>query len=201
MQTLTWDKTCVKSVIQPEILAYLVDFLQASDQEVSVLALATLANILVFSDTFLLTDNAAVEELAKGMPIILEGLRNSQQRPQRFYAAACIANSSAHPRLAEVLKQNGALNVVKEIERQSLANLHILGSKLGDCSRTAVYRLSDHKEGDQKLGAAKYSFKWGTRPVMELSLAAYGQHTQAIWVCFGIWLLIVLFTFMPVMFG
>ena len=165
------------------------------------LALATLSNILVFSDTFLLADVAVIEELTTGMPILLDAVRNSQQRPQRFYAAACIANASAHPKLAGVLNQNGGLAIVREIERQSLANLHILGSKLGDCARTAVYRLSERKEGDPKMGNMKYSFKWGTRPVMELSLAAYGQHSQTVWVCFGIWLLVVLFTFMPVVFG
>ena len=42
------------------------------------------------------------------------------------------------------------------MERQSLANLHILGSKMGDCAMTARYRLSDYKEGDSKLGTAKY---------------------------------------------
>ena len=71
------------------------------------LALATLANVLVYSDTFLLTDLAAIEELTAGLPAMLEALRNSQQRPQRFYAAACIANASAHPKLASVLNQNG----------------------------------------------------------------------------------------------
>jgi hypothetical protein len=30
-----------------------------------------------------------------------------QQRAQRFYAAAGVANAAAHPRLAEVLKQHG----------------------------------------------------------------------------------------------
>ena len=115
------------------------------------------------------------------MPILLDALRSSQQRPQRFYAAACVANASAHPKLAGVLNQNGGmfliisilvlryevlnefhytigLGIVREIERQSLANLHILGSKLGDCARTAVYRLSERKEGDPKMGNMKYRY-------------------------------------------
>ena len=49
LQTLSWDKSCVKSVIQGNVIEYLIDFVQASDQEVSVLALATLANILVIA--------------------------------------------------------------------------------------------------------------------------------------------------------
>ncbi len=201
LQTLCWDKACIKSVIQANIIEYLLDFAQAPDQEVSVLALATLANILVFSDTILLSDKTTIEELSLGIPIILKALRRGQQRPQRFYAAACVANASAHPSLALLLNKNNALSQMKEIEKQSLANLHILGSKLSDCARTAVCRLSDYREGEPKLGNMKYSFKWGTRPVMELSLAAYGQHSQAIMACFGIWLLIILFTFIPVIFG
>ena len=90
------------------------------------------------------------------MPVILESLRSSQQRPQRFYAAACVANASAHPRLATDLKNEGALAIMRDIERQSLSNLHVLGSKLGDCAKTAIYRLSDQKEGDPKSGGMKY---------------------------------------------
>lgn len=48
------------------------------------------------------------------------------------------------------------LQVCRDIERQSFANLHILGSKLGECMQTAVFRLSDRKEGDPKMGQLKY---------------------------------------------
>lgn len=72
------------------------------------LSLATMANIVYFSDTLLLSDSVAIEAIATGLPSILEVLRSAQlQRAQKFYAAAAIANASAHPRLAEVLKQNG----------------------------------------------------------------------------------------------
>lgn len=37
-----------------------------------------------------------------------------------------------------------------------MANLHILGSKLGECMQTAVHRLSEKKEGDPKFANAKY---------------------------------------------
>ena len=80
---------------------------QANDHEVSVLALATLANILSYADTLLLTDVPIVEALSVGIPVLMDALRQSQQRPQRFYAAAAIANASSHPRLASVLTQNG----------------------------------------------------------------------------------------------
>ena len=201
LQTLSWDKTCIKSVIDGDVISYLIDFVQASDQEVSVLALAVLTNIFVYVDTLLLTDTINLNVLSTAVPVILEALRSSQERPQRFYAAACIANASAHPRLASLLKEHGALKQVKEIERQSLTNLHMLGSKLDDCAKAAVYRLSDYKEGQPRLGNLKFSFKWGTRPVMELSLAAYGPQSQAIMACFGMWLLIVLLTFMPAIFA
>lgn len=194
-------KQCVKSVFQADVAGQLVDYIRAADQEVSVLTLATLANMLAYADSLLLADAPVVEALGTAMQPLLEVLRTSQLRPQRFYAAAAIANASAHPRLAGLLKQHGGLQLCREVERQSLANLHILGSRLGDCAQTAVYRLSDQKEGNPKLGAAKYSFKWGNRPVMELSLASYAKHGTALWVCFGVWVLIVLFTFMPLLFA
>eukprot|EP01031_Cornospumella_fuschlensis_P040285 gene40285-49085_t len=51
LQTLTWDKQCVKGVLQCDIVPNLISFIQATDQEVSLLALATLSNLLSFSDT------------------------------------------------------------------------------------------------------------------------------------------------------
>lgn len=201
LQTLCWDKACVKGVLQADIISQLIEYIQATDQEVAVLALATLANILSYSDTLLLTDTMAVEALGIGMVPIMECLRSSQQRPQRFYSAAAIANASAHPRLASILKQNGGLQLVREIERQSLANLHILGSKMGECAQTAALRLGDRRDNDVKLSSVKYSFKWGTKPVMELSLAAYGKDSRILWLCFSIWLFIVLFTFLPLVFA
>lgn len=201
LQTLCWDKACLKAVLQADVIPHLFDYIQAVDEEVCVLALATLANILSYADTLLLSDSVNIEALGAGLPALLEVLRSGQQRPHRFYAAAAVANASAHPRLAAILKQNGGLQLAREIERQSLANLHILGSKMGDCAQTAVYRLSEQKEGDAKMGASKYSFKWGTRPVMELSLASYGKHSGVLWCCFALWLLIVLFTFMPLVFA
>lgn len=57
---------------------------QASDQEVAVLALATLANILAFADTLLLADVAVVDTLGTALPHLMLSLRTSQQRPQRY---------------------------------------------------------------------------------------------------------------------
>jgi hypothetical protein len=74
-----------------------------------VLALATLSNILSYSDSLLLTDNTTVEALGSGMPVVVEILRTSQQKPQGLYAAACLANASFHPRLAAIINQNGGM--------------------------------------------------------------------------------------------
>jgi SpoU rRNA methylase family enzyme len=75
LQTLTWDKACVKGVLQADILSSVIDFTQAPDQEVSVLAMATLANVLSYSDTLLLTDTVLVETLATSLPLIMDSLR------------------------------------------------------------------------------------------------------------------------------
>ena len=50
------------------------------------------------------------------------------------------------------------LQLCREVERQSLANLHILGSRMGDCAQTTVYRLTDQKEGNVKIGNTKYRY-------------------------------------------
>ncbi len=117
-----------------------------------------------------------------------------------------------------------ALQLCRDLERQSFANLHLLGSKVGECMQTAVYRLSERKEGDPKMGNAKYrfvvlfffvlcwlyfftfthfparSFKWGTKPVMELSLASYAKNSTYLWICFALWIFILFYTFMPLLF-
>jgi len=201
LQTLTWDKICVKYVLQADIIKNIVDFVQAPDQEVSVLAMAVLANILCYADTLLLTDTKSLELLGSlAMPVIIDSLNNDKQHPQRFYACAALANGSANPLLASVLKQKGGLQLARDIENQSLRNLHILGSRVGDCAQTTIYRLSDHKEGDVKYGLLKFKFKWGVRPVMELSLATFKQHSNIIITCFLLWLIVVLYTFSPVIF-
>lgn len=108
IQTLTWDKQCLKSVCNGDLMSQLLEFSRNSDQEVSVLALATLANILSYADTILLSNNVILEVLGAGLPTLLDMVRQVQnQRPQRFYAAAALANSSSHPRLASILNQHG----------------------------------------------------------------------------------------------
>lgn len=164
------------------MLSSVIDFTQAPDQEVSVLAMATLANVLSYSDTLLLTDNVLIETLATALPFLMDSLRpfpatsssssqysdsrNQSKRssqdstpltgPLRFYAIASLANAACHPRLAEVIKVNGGLQLARDLERQSLANLHILGSRVVDCAQAMLYRLSDRREGDAKAACLKF---------------------------------------------
>ena len=73
------------------------------------LSFATLANILSFADTLLLADTAMIETLGSCMPLLVDSIRLavSQQKAQRVYIAACIANASCHPRLSALLNQHG----------------------------------------------------------------------------------------------
>ena len=71
------------------------------------LALATLANILSYSDTLLLGNDPTLETLGSGMGVLVETLKGSNQKPQRLYAAAAIANASFNPRLVGILNRHG----------------------------------------------------------------------------------------------
>lgn len=80
------------------------------DQEISILALATLVNIYQYSDTLLLGDTVSVELLTSAIPTLLEYLKEKYlNHPQRFYAVAALANASSHPRLASIILQHGGL--------------------------------------------------------------------------------------------
>lgn len=48
------------------------------------------------------------------------------------------------------------LQLARDLERQSLANLHILGSRVVDCAQAMLYRLSDRREGDAKAACLKF---------------------------------------------
>lgn len=199
IQTLCWDKQCVKGIIQADIIMQLIEYLQAPDQEISVMAVATLANILVFVDSLLLTDAVVIEALGTAIIPLIEILKLPPTRPQRFYAAAALANASSHPRLVSLINQQNGFQLFRDIDIQSQSNVHIIGSKIGECAKTAIYKLSDRREGDVKYSLAKYNFKWGTRPVMELSIAQYGL--GKICICFSLWMFVLLFIITPSLFG
>ncbi len=201
LQTLCWDKQCVRSVLQAEVVHLLLDYMQASDQEVSVLALSTIANILSFSDTLLLQDARAIDSLRPAIPLLLEINRNAFERPQSFYSAAAIANAAAHPTLASCLKKEGGMEVCRDLVSRAEQNLHILGSRISDCAQTALYILSEGVEGEAEKASEKYRFKWGTRPAMQLKLATATRHGRLLMGCLIVWLLLVLYTFNPLLFG
>lgn len=46
---------------------------------------------------------------------------------------------------------------MKQIEQQSFANLHIIGSKISDCAQTAIYRISNGADGGVSYSTTKYS--------------------------------------------
>jgi len=211
MQTLCWDRAYVRSIATPEVITCLTDFVQASDHEVSVLALCTMANILYFADSLFESDDFCINALGKSMPVLLQIVCVAQQRPQKFFAMAAITNASAQSILADVLNEYDGLEICKEQEKQSKDNIAVLGSKLGECAHTAVVLLSDGR-GDSGGGDAqdeeggflrdrgasvllrsseRYHFKWGKKPVMELHIAPpssseKGHLAVALCICAGL---------------
>jgi hypothetical protein len=185
MQTLCWDRTYARHITTTKIISYLTDFTQASDHEVSVLALCTMANILYYADSLFASDDVCLDALCKTMPVLLQIVCVAQQRPQKFFAMAAITNAAAQRVLADTLNEYDGLEICKEQEEQSKHNIAILGSKLGECAQAAVVLLSDgrgeeHADEEGGLvghsvlmrGSERYRFKWGRKPVMELSIAS-----------------------------
>ena len=112
LQTLCWDKLCVKHVLScSNILPALFEHAISNDPEVSILALATISNILVFVDTTVLlsAERGIIDNIGKGMLTLIDVVKSSPDRPQRFYATASIANASAHPIFRNILKDNGGI--------------------------------------------------------------------------------------------
>jgi len=201
LQTLCWDRSSVRSVVQAGIVKHLSDYTQVSDQQVSVLALSTIGNILSYSDTLLLQDTHTITALSQMLPALLEICRTAHERPQCFYACAAIANAAAHPALAQLLLQENGLAVCRELSHQADARLHILGSCLGDSAQTAVHHLSSGREGDRSKASRKYRFKWGTKPTMRLGLVSSKKHGRLITVCLLVWVLLVTYALSPILFG
>ena len=101
-----------------------------------------------------MTNQTILDALSQRLPLLIESVRQTQkQRPQRFYALAAIANAASNPQLVAILNQNGGLQLCRELERQ---HLNLFGSRMGDCAKTALYRLSQGKEGDATYATTKY---------------------------------------------
>ena len=139
------------------------------------------------------------------MSVLLEISNLARECPQRFYATAAIANAAAHPSLAQVLVEEGGLEVMQDIDDNAAGNIHLLGSKMGECALTALYLLSHGDKGyplSQGI-ESKYSFKWGTQPTMDLTVADYSStaNGRLLLVCSFVWVGMVFYTFSPALFG
>lgn len=160
LQILCYDKLCIKYVLSTnnKLINILIDHSQSNDQEVSIISLATLANIFVYVDTAILlsAEQGLIDDISNAMKILLDIIKKSNNSAQKFYATAAIANATAHPIFRNILKTNGVLEQMKIIEKQSFANLHIIGSKISDCAQTIIYRVTNGSEGDINYSNTKY---------------------------------------------
>jgi hypothetical protein len=220
LQTLCWDRQCVSAVLSPDIISYLVGYMQASDDDVNVLALCTIANILYYSDTIILDADGLSFELCKAMPVLVKIVRATQHRSMRFYSMAAIANASAHASLAKALVEIDALEVCEEQEKQSLGKNIAFGSKLSICAHAAATALRKHigdmESGTGNTGASafaglsilsggseKYNFKWGKEPAMRIELdpGLKTKNTNAFIFALIVWGSIIMWTFFPALKG
>jgi hypothetical protein len=131
---------------------------------------------------------------------------HSQDRLQRCYATAAIANASAHPVLAAKIKELEGLEVIQHIESQNQRHLHFGGTRTSEAAETAIARLggesgvseaSGHGEHDPRAALKKYSFKWGNEPVMVLTLDSRRNRVKLI-VCLVVWLYFIYHIMQPI---
>lgn len=113
---------------------------------------------------------------------------------QRCYAAAAIANACAHPVLAGKIKELHGLELMQKIEKSNLA---FGGSRITECAETAIARLSEGG-GDVRQALKKYTFKWGNRPMMELTLDTKRNRVR-VYVCLAIWVICILVLLHPIL--
>jgi hypothetical protein len=201
IQTLFWDHECVACTVEAGAAPLVMEFLGSRDQDVSMLAVSTFANMLAVSDSFLLTDEVLIRSSAECMGVLLERAQGSDNTT-RCYAVAALANASAHPSLAAEIIRLGGLERLHKIESSHKANLSLGGTRVAECAETAVLRLSSGGTiiKDPAIALRKYTFKWGTEPVMELLLDPQ-VHLSRLQVCVVIWVLCVVLLFYPLVFS
>ena len=216
LQTLCWDRQGVQYFLTvPDVLTYLIRYMKASDDEVSVLALCTLANMLYYADSMsgALEDSNIRFELNKAMPILLRIVRMTGHRSIRFYSMAAVANASAHPIFSKVLIDHDAIEICEDQERLGKNNSSGFGTKLVEVAHSANVSLRsmqdlesvesgvERRETDRSSLSGvseKYHFKWGKEPVMRISLE-YPSKRQAndVVIALLVWGSILMWTFMP----
>lgn len=197
LQTLCWDRVAVSPVVEAGITPLLMQLLSVNDLEVRLLSTATLANLLSYADSLLLTKDQVVQEVATHTELILN-LAKSRDKAQRCYAVAALANATAHPTLAGRISGLDGVKLLQEIERQNKANLSLGGTRVAECAETAVLRLTGCK--DPKVALRKYKYKWGNKPMMELMLDPT-RHRKRLQVCVVIWVLCTIMLFNPLVFS
>lgn len=198
LQTLMWDESVVVMLVELGVTPLLLHHLQSNDLEITLLSLATLANMLACCDTLLLTNDVVIKEIAECVQVILDATK-SRDKTKRCYAVAAIANATSHPILAGRITELGGLVLLEDIERKNKANLSLGGTRVAECAETAVLRLSGHQI-DSSVAVRKYTYKWGNKPVIELMIDPQ-SHGNRLQVCVVIWVLCIIMLFYPLVFS
>jgi len=198
VQTLVWDRAAVTSTVEAGVAPLVIEFLSSQDREVSTLALSTFANMLSYADSLFLTDELLIQSCANCMGVLLEH-SGGRDNTRKCYAVAALANASAHPLLTLEITRLGGLEILQEIEQTHKANLSLGGTRVAECAETAVLRLTGSCT-DPSVALRKFTFKWGTKPVLELLLDTQ-LHLSRLQVCIVIWVLCIVMLFYPLVFS
>lgn len=197
LQTLCWDRVAVPTVVSSGIVPLLLDLLASPDLETRLLCTATVANLMSYADSLLLTQDDVVQEVSQRVGAILD-LAKSHDKAERCYAVAAVANATAHPTLAGRISDLGGCELLRDIERDHKANLNLGGTRVAECAETAVLRLTGSR--DPKIALRKYKYRWGNRPTMELMLDP-STHRKRLQVCLAFWVLCTVLLFKPLVFS
>lgn len=198
LQTLMWDGSMVLTLVDLGITPLLLEHLHSTELEITLLSLATLANLLACCDSSpMLSKENMINEIQESMEFILE-LAKSRDKTKRCYAVAALANATSHPVLAGKINALNGLVLLEDIEMKNKANLSLGGTRVAECAETAVLRLSGHI--DSKIAVRKYTYKWGNKPVLELMLDPQ-THGNRLQVCGVVWVLCIILLFWPLVFS
>mmetsp|Transcript_6725 Transcript_6725/g.8338 ORF Transcript_6725/g.8338 Transcript_6725/m.8338 type:complete len:338 (-) Transcript_6725:701-1714(-) len=202
LQTLSWDRGAVLLVVDAGLMPLLAELLRNStskgteNPDVQLLCTATLANLLSYVDSILLTKDEFVACVSDSLPLILKMIQ-SREKAQRCYAVAAAANATCHPTLSGKITEIGGLRLLKEVEKHNKANLNLGGTRVAECAETAVLRLEGCK--DPRVALRKYRYKWGNKPILELTLDPM-RHHKRLQICVVLWVLCTVLLFKPLIF-
>ncbi|CAB1115824.1 unnamed protein product [Ectocarpus sp. CCAP 1310/34] len=80
LQTLCCDAATVLPVVDAGALASVLELLDTSNMEVRMLATATAANVLSFSDSLLLTNEECIDGVSDSMGVLLDAVKSTGPR-------------------------------------------------------------------------------------------------------------------------